>query len=65
MANTVFEVLKEKLEEDIRSREIALGEGRAKDFAEYAGLSGLINGLKMAVGHVNKLERAAMEEEDD
>ena len=65
MASTVFEVLREKLEEDIRSREISLGEGRAEDYAAYAGLSGVINGLKMAVGHVNKLERSAMTEEDD
>ena len=46
MAKTVFDVLKEKLEDDKSSAQKFLGGGGSKDFAEYKEVVGLIRGLE-------------------
>lgn len=44
---TIPEVLLEKIDELLESRKDALCAGAAKDYADYAGLVGMIHGLNM------------------
>jgi|TARA_R110000744_G_scaffold138635_1_gene249438 hypothetical protein len=65
MAKTVFDVLKQKLDEDISSATQFLSGGSAKDFAGYKEIVGLIRGLEASKQHIEDLSRNYMEEEDD
>ena len=65
MAKTVFDVLKQKIDEDISSATAFLAGGSAKDFAGYKEIVGLIRGLEASKGYVEDLSRSYMEDDDD
>jgi|TARA_R110001583_G_scaffold155492_1_gene307159 hypothetical protein len=64
MAKTVFDVLINKLDEDISSATQFLSGGSAKDFAGYKEIVGLIRGFVASKQHIEDLSRN-MEEDDD
>ena len=64
MAKTVFNVLINKLDEDISSATQFLSGGSAKDFAGYKEIVGLIRGFVASKQHIEDLSRN-MEEDDD
>ena len=65
MANTVFRVLIERIEEQKSSAVEFLIGGGSKDFAEYRNVCGLVRGLETARSLVEDLSRNYMEDEDD
>jgi hypothetical protein len=65
MAKTVFDVLKEKLEDDKSSAREFLGGGGAKDFAAYKEVVGLIRGLEAGINYVEDLAKNYMDDDDD
>jgi len=65
MAKTVFDVLREKIEEDMSSATNFLGNGGAKDFAQYKEITGMLRGLTSCMNHVNDLSRNYLEDDDD
>tara|TARA_R110000803_G_scaffold109208_4_gene177592 strand:+ start:1663 stop:1860 length:198 start_codon:yes stop_codon:yes gene_type:complete len=65
MAKTVFDVLVNKLDEDVSSATQFLAGGSAKDFAGYKEIVGLIRGLEASKQHIEDLSRNYMEEDDD
>jgi|TARA_R110000851_G_scaffold240713_1_gene393431 hypothetical protein len=65
MARTVFDVLKDKLNEEKSSALQFLGSGGAKDFAQYKEVTGLIRGLESGVAYVEDLARNQLEGDDD
>ena len=65
MAKTVFDVLKEKLEEDKSPAREFLGGGGAKDFAQYKEVVGLIRGLEAGINYVEDLAKNYMDDDDD
>ena len=65
MAKTIFDVLKDKLEEDRSSALQFLGGGGAKDFAQYKEITGLIRGLEACHNYVEDLSRNYMDEDND
>lgn len=65
MAKTVFDVLKEKLEDDKSSAQEFLGGGGAKDFAQYKEVVGLIRGLEAGINYVEDLANNYMDDDDD
>ena len=65
MVKTVFDVLREKIEEDMSSATNFLGNGGAKDFAQYKEITGMLRGLTSCMNHVNDLSRNYLEDDDD
>ena len=65
MAKTVFDVLKEKIEEDKSSALEFLGGGGAKDYSQYSEVTGLIRGLETCLSYMEDLSRNYLEEDDD
>ena len=65
MAKTVFDVLKNKIDEDISSAQSFLSAGSPKDYANYREVVGLIRGLEASKQHIEDLSRNYMEEDDD
>ena len=65
MAKTVFDVLVNKLDEDVSSATQFLAGGSAKDFAGYKEIVGLIRGLEASKQHIEDLSRNYMDEDDD
>ncbi len=65
MAKTVFDVLKEKIENDKKQAVDFLASAGAKDFSQYKELTGLIRGLETSISHINDLSRNYMEDEDE
>ena len=65
MAKTVFDVLTNKLDEDMSSATQFLAGGSAKDFAGYKEIVGLIRGLEASKQHIEDLSRNYMEDDDD
>jgi hypothetical protein len=65
MARTVFDVLKDKMNEDVSSALQFLGSGGAQDFAQYKEVTGLIRGLNTCISHVEDLARNQLENDDD
>lgn len=65
MANTVFEVLVEKIEEDITAKEAGVASGACKDYAEYREVCGTVRGLRFALSHILDLSRAYLDDNDD
>ena len=65
MANTVFGVLIERIEEQKSSAVEFLISGGSKDFAEYRNVCGLVRGLEIARSLVEDLSRNYMEDDDD
>jgi hypothetical protein len=62
MAKTVFDVLRERIEEQRSSAVEFLSGGSSKDYAEYRELCGVIRGLDTALSHMEDLLRSHMEE---
>lgn len=58
---TVFDVLKEKIEDKINASQEFLSSGGAKDFPEYREVCGLIRGLGSALREVEDLSRNHMD----
>jgi hypothetical protein len=65
MAKTVFDVLKEKIEEHRSSAIDVLSGGSAADYARYRELCGLIRGLEIALREVNDLAQNFLDDDDD
>lgn len=64
-AQTVFGVLKGRLEADIKTANDHIVNGGAKDFAEYRQLTGVIHGLRAALANVADVEQSYMRQEGD
>jgi hypothetical protein len=64
MAKTVFDVLKEKIENDKQTTIEFLANAGAKDFSQYKEMTGLIRGLEIGLSHIEDLSRN-MEGDDD
>jgi hypothetical protein len=62
---TVFEVLFEKIDEEIESVSRAIANGSAKTYDEYQKLCGVIKGLNAAKAHVEDLRRTTEEDYED
>ena len=65
MAKTVFDVLKQKLDEDISSATSFLSGGSAKDFAGYKEIVGLVRGLEASKQYIEDLSRNYMDDQDE
>jgi hypothetical protein len=65
MADTVFQVLVKKFEEDKVSAIESLAAGAAKDFAQYKETTGYIRGLETCIRNVKDLSRNYMEDDDE
>ena len=65
MAQTVFDVLNNKLAEMQAQHEGFLSSGGAKDFSEYKESCGVIRGLAAARREIEDLARNYMEDSDD
>ena len=65
MAKTVFDVLKNKIEEDMSSATKFLGYGGAKDFAQYKEITGMLRCLTSCLNHVHDLSRNYLEDDND
>ena len=65
MAKTVFDVLKDKIEDDISSAQSFLTAGSSKDYAHYREVVGLIRGLEASKSYVEDLSRNYKEDDDD
>tara|TARA_R100001369_G_C3257942_1_gene157489 strand:- start:459 stop:656 length:198 start_codon:yes stop_codon:yes gene_type:complete len=65
MAKTVFDVLKERIEEQRSSAIAFLANGSPKDFSEYRELCGVIRGLDATLSHIEDLSRNFLEEDND
>ncbi len=59
-----FEVLLEKIREDLNARREVLLQGGVTSFEQYRELTGVIRGLALAEQHINDLARL-MEDNDD
>lgn len=65
MAETVFSALTKKLQEEIDSHSDHITRGRAKDYSDYCGMCGYINGVRRAMVEIETLEKAYIEGDDD
>jgi hypothetical protein len=64
MAKTVLDVLKDRIEVDKASALQFLGNGGAKDFAQYKEVTGMVRGLETCINYVEDLSRN-MDNDDD
>ena len=62
---TVFEVLKDKVDDEIKSIESALSSGSAKSYDEYQKLCGVIKGLHTSNMFIEDLRRKTEEKYED
>jgi hypothetical protein len=65
MAKTVYDVLINKIEEEMASAQNFLNAGSAKDYANYREIVGLIRGLKSSVLYIQDLAKQQLEGDDD
>ena len=65
MAKTVFDVLNDKIQDQIDSATDFLKAGGPKDYPQYREAYGLIRGLEAAQQHVHDLARSHMEGDDE
>tara|TARA_X000001388_G_scaffold14343_1_gene8320 strand:+ start:941 stop:1138 length:198 start_codon:yes stop_codon:yes gene_type:complete len=65
MAKTVFDVLSEKIKEDIDSTTKFLSSGGAKDFSQYKETTGVIRGLNTCLRHIEDLSRNYLDDDND
>ena len=65
MAKTVFDVLSEKIKEDIDSTTKFLGGGGAKAFSQYKETTGVIRGLNTCLRHIEDLSRNYLDDDND
>ena len=64
MVDGTLKLLAEKLEEERKVILDSLGDGAAKDFAQYQNSAGIIRGLMIAQRHIADLAKN-MEDDDD
>lgn len=65
MDDPTLERLKKRLEEERQNVIESLGDGVAKDYADYQRMCGVIRGLLTAQREINDLLRKLKEEDDD
>ena len=65
MAKTVFDVLKNKIDEDIPSAQSFLTAGSPKDYAEFREVVGLIRGLGASKSYIEDLAKNYMDDDND
>lgn len=65
MAKTVFDVLTDKIDEQISSAQEFLRGGSPKDYAAYREVVGLIRGLEASKSYIEDLSRNYMDNDDD
>jgi hypothetical protein len=65
VANTVFDVLKNKITDLKKDSEVFLTDGAAKDYAEYKEACGVIRGLAAAQREIEDLSRNYMDDDND
>ena len=65
MAKTVFDVLKNKIDEDILSAQSFLTAGSPKDYAEFREVVGLIRGLGASKSYIEDLAKNYMDDDND
>ena len=65
MAKTVFDVLREKIEDDMSSASNFLSNGGAKDFAQYKEITGMLLVITSCMKHVNDLSSNYLEDDND
>ena len=65
MAKTVFDVLTDKIDDQISSATQFLTGGSPKDYASYREVVGLIRGLEASKSYIEDLSRNFMENDDD
>ena len=65
MARTVFDVLTERIDEEISSAKVFLSGGSAKDYPQYKEIVGLIRGLRASKEYIEDLSRNYMDDDDD
>ena len=65
MAKTVFDVLKERIEDQKSSAVEFLSSGSSKDYAEYRELCGVIRGLDTTLSFMEDLLRSHMEDDNE
>ena len=65
MSKTVYDVLIDKMQEDVHASAAFLVAGSAKDYAEYPEVVGRIRGLRLGIGATEDLKRSQMEEDND
>ena len=65
MPKTVFDVLTDRIDEQISSAQVFLSSGSSKDYASYREVVGLIRGLETSKQFVEDLSRNFMEDDDD
>jgi hypothetical protein len=65
MARTVFDVLTERIDEEISSAKVFLSGGSAKDYPQYKEIVGLIRGLRASKEYIEDLSRNYMDNDDD
>ena len=65
MAKTVFDVLKDKIDDDISSAQSFLNAGSPKDYANYREVVGLIRGLEATKSYIEDLANNYMDDDDD
>ena len=65
MAKTVFDVLKDRIDENVSSAQSFLNAGSAKDYADYREVVGLIRGLEATKSYIEDLAKNYMDDDDD
>tara|TARA_R100001460_G_scaffold33742_3_gene65951 strand:+ start:1100 stop:1297 length:198 start_codon:yes stop_codon:yes gene_type:complete len=65
MAKTVFDVLKDRINDDISSAQSFLNAGSPKDYANYREVVGLIRGLEATKYYIEDLAKNYMDDDDD
>jgi len=65
MPKTVFDVLSDKIDEQISSAQVFLSSGSPKDYASYREVVGLIRGLETSKQFIEDLSRNFMDDDDD
>ena len=62
MAKTVFDVLKDRINDDISSAQSFLNAGSPKDYANYREVVGLIRGLEATKSYIEDLAKNYMDD---
>jgi uncharacterized protein (UPF0297 family) len=65
MAKTVFDVLKDRINDDISSAQSFLTAGSPKDYANYREVVGLIRGLEATKSYIEDLAKNYMDDDYD
>ena len=65
MAKTVFDVLKDRINDDISSAQSFLAAGSPKEYASYREVVGLIRGLEASKSYIEDLAKNYMEDDND